>query len=117
MLDEPVKVVIVEGLSDKKHIEKVIDEKIDVICTNGTLGIAKLDELLDHFDLDHREVFIMVDEDKAGHRLRKLLARELPHAEHIHISSEFREVAATPYQIVAMALAAKRIDVNPAFLI
>lgn len=117
MLDESIKAVIVEGLSDKKHIEKVIDEEIEIICTNGTLGIAGFDELLERYDLDHREVYIMVDEDRSGNRLRKLLARELPHAEHIHISSEFREVAATPYQAVATALAAKRIQVNPAYLI
>jgi len=117
VLEGPCKVVIVEGLSDKKQIEKIISEDVEVICTNGTIGIAKLDELLYDYDLDYRDVFIMVDEDKAGNRLRKLLARELPHAQHIHISSEFREVAAAPHYAVATALAAKRIAVDPLYLL
>ena len=117
MLEGPSKVVIVEGLSDKRQIEKIINDEVEVICTNGTLGVARLDELLYDYDLDHRDVFIMVDEDKAGYRLRKLLARELPHAKHIHVSSEFREVAAAPNHVLATALAAKRIDVNPLYLL
>ena len=117
MLEGPTRVVIVEGLSDKRQIEKIINDDVEVVCTNGTLGVAKLDELLYDYDLDHRDVFIMVDEDESGHKLRKLLARELPHAEHIHVSSEFREVAATPSYALATALAAKRIVVNPLYLI
>lgn len=111
------KVIIVEGLSDKRQIEKIIREEVEVICTNGTLGVSKLDELLDEYNLDHRDVYIMVDEDKSGQSLRKMLARELPHAEHIHTTSEFREVAATPDYALATALAAKRISVNPMYLL
>lgn len=114
---ESDKVIIVEGLSDKKRIKKIITDPVTIICTNGTLGVAWFDELLDTYDLDNKDVFILADEDSAGMKLRKQLARELPHAEHIHVSSEFREVATTPESALATALVCKRIKVNPIFLI
>src|SRR5699024_6464232 len=97
-------VIIVEGLTDKKELEKVINQDITIICTNGTLGVEKFDELLETYDLDNREVFIFVDEDESGVKLRKQLTQELPHAEHIYISSEYKEVATTPGDVLAMAL-------------
>lgn len=117
MTQELEKVIIVEGLTDKKQVKKVITDDAEVICTNGTLGVERFDELLDTYNLDNRDVYILVDEDSSGLKLRKQLARELPHAEHIYVSSEYREVATTPEQILATFLAGKRIEVNPIFLI
>ncbi|SDK07103.1 toprim domain-containing protein [Sediminibacillus albus] len=110
------KVIIVEGRTDKVQIQKVIDEQIEIICTNGTLGVERLEELLIEYDLDNKEVFILVDEDTAGHKLRKQLSIELPHAEHIYIDKTFREVAATPEAELATALLGRRISVNPFYL-
>lgn len=110
------KVIIVEGLSDKRQIEKIITENVTIICTNGTLGIARFDELLETYDLDEKEVYILVDEDKSGIKLRKLLSKELPHAQHIFVSSEYREVATTPKHLLATALLSKHISVDPYYL-
>lgn len=115
--DESDKVIIVEGLTDKKEIKKIITEDITIICTNGTFGIGRFEELLETYDLDYKEVFILVDEDEPGIRLRKQLSRELPHALHIYISSEYKEVATTPAYFLATALASKRIMVNPIYLV
>ncbi|GGB36367.1 topoisomerase [Virgibacillus dakarensis] len=117
MTHESDKVIIVEGLTDKKQIKKVITEDVEIICTNGTLGVERFDELLYTYDLDNKDVFILVDEDESGIKLRKQLARELPHAEHIYVNSEYREVATTPEQILATVLVSKRIAVNPIFLV
>lgn len=116
-VEKTAKVIIVEGLTDKIELEKIIKEEVIIICTNGTLGVEKFDELLDTYDLDYRDVFIFVDEDKSGIHLRKLLTKELPHAEHMYISSDYKEVATTPAEFLAQALAAKNIDVHPFFLI
>lgn len=117
MEDEHKKIIIVEGLSDKKHIEKILnDDTINIVCTNGTFGVEKFDELLEIYHLDETDVFILVDEDASGLKLRKQLGRELPHADHIYISSEYREVAATPIKILASILAGKRIGINPIYL-
>ncbi|GAB3057663.1 toprim domain-containing protein [Virgibacillus ainsalahensis] len=112
---ETDKVIIVEGVTDKRQIEKLITDDVTIVCTNGTLGVERFDELLETYDLDHKDVIIMVDEDEPGVKLRRQLARELPHAEHIFVSSEYREVATTPENILATALLSKHIAVNPIF--
>lgn len=111
------RVVIVEGLSDKKHIAKIIKEDIDIICTNGTLGITRFDELLYDYDLDNRDVFILVDEDRTGRELRELFFKELPHAEHIYIQKEYREVEKTPESLIATLLVANHIRIDPTYLL
>ncbi|KKE79565.1 topoisomerase [Oceanobacillus caeni] len=111
------KVIIVEGLTDKRQIEKVINDDVTIVCTNGTLGVERFDEMLEMYQLDDRDVFILVDEDRSGIKLRKQLARELPHADHIYVSSEYREVATTPEHILATTLVGKHFSVNPLFLI
>lgn len=113
---ESEKIIIVEGITDKRHIEKIIMDDVAIICTHGTLGVERFDELLEAYDLDNKEVFILVDEDEAGLSLRKQLRQELPNAVHIHISEEFREVATTPPYWLAIALMDKLINVNPIYL-
>ncbi|CQR46536.1 Ribonuclease M5 [Paraliobacillus sp. PM-2] len=111
------RVLIVEGLTDKKQIKKIVNDSITIICTNGTLGVEKMEQLINDYELDHCDVFILVDEDEAGHKLRKQLSIELPHAKHIYIDRTFREVAATPEVELATALVSKHIKVNPIYLI
>lgn len=110
-------VIIVEGLTDKRQIEKIITDDVAIVCTNGTLGVEKFDDLLETYDLDNKNVLIFVDEDYSGIKLRKQLRHELPHADHLYVSSEYREVATTPEHVLATALLSKRIAVNPIFLI
>lgn len=117
MINGSDKVIIVEGLTDKKQIKKIITDHVKIICTNGTLGVEKFDELLYTYDLDNKDVFILVDEDEPGMKLRKQLSRELPHAEHLYISSDYKEVATTPENELATELLSKSISVNPIFLI
>ncbi|WP_163971580.1 toprim domain-containing protein [Oceanobacillus halotolerans] len=114
--EEIDKVIIVEGLTDKKQIEKIITDEVTIVCTNGTLGVERLDELLNDYQLDEKDVFILTDEDHSGTKLRKQLAQELPHAEHLYVSSEFREVAKTPEYVLATLLVSRHIAVNPKFL-
>lgn len=111
------KVMIVEGLTDKKKVHKVMTDNITVICTNGTLGVEKFDEFLYRYDLDHKDVYILVDEDEPGIKLRKQLSCELPHAKHLYISSDYKEVATTPENELAIELLSNNISVNPLFLI
>lgn len=114
--EELEKIIIVEGKTDKKQVEKVIDDRVIILCTHGTFGIERFDEMLEKYQLDDREVFILVDEDEAGIELRKELKAELPHAEHIYINGDYREVATTPENILATLLAGKYIDVKPFYL-
>lgn len=109
-------VIIVEGITDKRLVEQIIEEKATILCTFGTFDLERFDELIESYQLDDQEVFILVDEDRAGIELRQQIAKELPHAEHIYVSEEYGEVANTPADVLAMTLLSKHIEVNPFFL-
>jgi len=111
------KVIIVEGKSDKKKIEPLLLDAVEIICTNGTVSAQKIEELVDEFGLDNKEVYILADADYAGEKLRKQFQRELPNAKHIYIDKVYREVATTPEYQLATALLSKNINVDPKFLI
>jgi toprim domain protein len=96
------KVLIVEGKTDKERVLKLLQEPVKIICTNGTLGIEKLEELA--LSIEDKDVYILVDEDKAGKKLRKNLQQELPHAEHLYINRVYKEVALTPLLQLAKVL-------------
>ncbi|HWO94896.1 MAG TPA: toprim domain-containing protein [Bacillus sp. (in: firmicutes)] len=114
-VEENGKVIIVEGRSDKKRIESIIKEPIEIICTNGTISVSRLDEIID--TIDQKEVYILVDSDEAGNKLRKQFKRELPEAEHLYIDKMYREVAAAPKNHIATVLLSANIDVNTEYLI
>ncbi|WML45916.1 toprim domain-containing protein [Neobacillus sp. PS3-40] len=108
------KVIIVEGTSDKKRIKNIIKEHVEIICTNGTIGITKLDELIDF--LEDKEVYILVDADESGEKLRKQLKRGLPQAKHLYIDKMYREVATAPEHHLATVLLGANIDVFTEYL-
>ncbi|MDP4086351.1 MAG: toprim domain-containing protein [Bacillota bacterium] len=108
------KVIIVEGTSDKKKVKSIIKEPVEIVCTNGTISITKLDELIE--SLEDKEVYVLVDADEAGEKLRKQFKRELPEAEHLYIDKMYREVATAPEQHLATVLLAANIDVYTEYL-
>lgn len=108
------KVLIVEGKSDKNKVKKIVKEPVEIICTNGTISITKLDELIEF--LEGKDVYILVDADFSGEKLRKQLKRELPQAEHLYIDRMYREVATAPVHHLATVLLGANIDVHTEFL-
>jgi toprim domain protein len=108
------KVIIVEGNSDKKKIKRIINEPLEIICTNGTISITKLDELIDY--LEGKEIYILVDADDSGEKLRKQLKREFPNAIHIYIEKMYREVETAPDHHLATVLLSANIDIHTEYL-
>jgi toprim domain protein len=108
------KVLIVEGKSDKNRVKGIVKEPVEIICTNGTISLTRLDELIDF--LEDKEVYILVDADEAGEKLRKQLKRELPQAEHLYIDRMYREVATAPIKHLATVLLGANIDVHSEYL-
>lgn len=39
---------------------------MEIVCTNGTIGLERLENLIEAYHMDHRDVYILVDEDNAG---------------------------------------------------
>ncbi|MGD6968672.1 toprim domain-containing protein [Rossellomorea vietnamensis] len=108
------KVIIVEGTSDRKKVKEIVKEPVEIICTNGTISITKLDELVE--ELFARDVYILVDADDSGEKLRKLFKREFPEAEHLYIDRMYKEVAAAPEYHLASILIGANIDVHTEYL-
>ena len=108
------KVIIVEGKSDKNKVKKIINEPIEIICTNGTISMNKMDELVE--SLVDKDIYILVDADEAGEKLRKQLKREFPEAKHLHIDRMYREVATASVKHLATILLSANIDVHAEFL-
>jgi len=108
------KVIIVEGKSDKIKVKEIVSEPVEIICTNGTIGITKLDELID--SLLDKQVFILVDADAAGEKLRNQFKREFPEADHLYIDRMYKEVATSPDHHLAAVLLSANFDVYTKFL-
>lgn len=108
------KVIIVEGTSDKKRVQPVLNQNVEIMCTNGTISQEKLDQLVE--EIEDREVYIFFDADESGEKLRKRFKRELPNAKHIYINRMYREVASAPLYHLASVLLAADIDVKVQFL-
>ncbi|MBO8173064.1 MAG: toprim domain-containing protein [Bacillaceae bacterium] len=109
------KVIIVEGKSDKAKLEKLLDEPVKIVSTNGTLSSEKLEELI--MLVEHEDVYILVDADEPGNRLRRQLKREIPHARDLYTRKIYREVAATPIEHLVKILSDAHFEINPDYLL
>lgn len=96
------KVIIVEGKSDKKRVQQVIAEPINIICTHGTMSIDKLDDMIE--TLYDKQVFVLADSDDEGKKIRKWFKRHLSECEHIYVDKTFCEVARCPKNYLAHVL-------------
>lgn len=110
------KIIIVEGITDKHHIQKMLTERLTILCTYGTFSIEYFDELLDTYHLFERDVYILVDEDASGLSLRRELSKELSDAHHIHVPEAYKEVAETPAHILAAILVQHNFHIKPFYL-
>jgi toprim domain protein len=108
------KVIVVEGRSDKQRIQKVLGEPIEIICTNGTVSASRLEELLVPYEQD--DMYIFVDADSSGEKLRALIKREFPGALHLYTDVTYREVATTPLKVIATILIGADIEVRSEFI-
>ncbi|ANU25893.1 toprim domain-containing protein [Planococcus versutus] len=105
-----MKVIVVEGLSDKTRIAPLIAEPVTILCTNGTVSATRLEELL--LPYEHQDIIILVDADASGEKLRKLIKREFPEARHFYINRIYKEVATTPLKLLTDVLITANIQVK-----
>lgn len=104
------KVIVVEGKSDKKKLQQVLSEPVHIICTNGTMGISKMDDMLD--ELTGHNVYIMTDADKAGKNIRSWFKRHLSECKHIYIDPTYGEVGRCPVDYLAKKLMKHEFEVK-----
>lgn len=96
------KVIVVEGKTDKERLLQVLEESVSIVCTQGTLSYEKVEDWI--IPLQDAEVYILVDADKPGMKLRNQLKQELPNARHLYTTRAYREVARTPLSYLAKIL-------------
>lgn len=104
------KVIIVEGQTDRDQLLKILNEPVEILCSNGTLSYEKLEEWAEW--LDASEIYILVDADDSGEKLRKLINQELPDVHHLYTHRRYREVATTPLEDLAGILAHAHFEVK-----
>lgn len=96
------KILIVEGKMDKHKLEEVLVEPVKIICTFGTMGISKLDEIIEQ--LDDSQIFILSDADKEGRKIRNWFKKHISEGTHIYIDPKFGEVGRCPQDYLANLL-------------
>lgn len=108
-------IIIVEGKTDKARILQILAQPVKILCTQGTLSYEQFEE--DIIPLQHDEVYILVDADDSGNRLRNQLKQALPNAKHLYTRRVYREVAHTPTEYLAKILHDAHFEVQPEFFL
>ncbi|WP_407309256.1 toprim domain-containing protein [Desulfosporosinus sp. SB140] len=104
------KVIIVEGKTDKQRLQQLLAEPVEIACTNGTIGEDKLEELISEYSED--EVFVLLDADYSGDKVRRLFKQDFPNVRHLYTHRMYREVATTPWHVLAQILEGAHFEVQ-----
>lgn len=96
------KIIIVEGKTDKERIKEILNEPIEILCSYGTMSYEKLEEWATQ--LEEAEIYLLVDADESGEKIRKQIKQELPNVHHLYTHRMYREVATTPIDVLAEIL-------------
>ncbi|MEF2968491.1 toprim domain-containing protein [Paenibacillus sp. M1] len=94
--------IIVEGKNDRSKLRRLISEEVRIHCTFGTLNTLKLEDLRKRVRDD--EVFLFLDNDPSGKRIRGVLRDAFPDAEQIYTRRGYAGVEGTPDEYVIAQL-------------
>ena len=94
--------MIVEGKNDKARLARVLSPQIPICCTFGTLNAARIEAL--RKAAGNRHVFLFLDNDASGKRIRGMLADVFPEAEHLYTRRGYNGVESTPEEYLIRQL-------------
>jgi toprim domain protein len=94
--------IIVEGKNDRSRLRRVLMDEVTILCTFGTLNTLKLESL--RKQVGNNEVFLYMDNDSSGKRIRGILREVFPDAVHIYTRRGYAGVEGTPdeYNIIQL---------------
>ncbi|MBD8499137.1 toprim domain-containing protein [Paenibacillus arenosi] len=95
-------VIIVEGKNDRSRLRRLLNDYVVILCTFGTLNTAKLETLIKQ--VSDREVYLFMDNDASGKKIRGVLRDAFPDAEHIYTRRGYAGVEGTPDEYVIQQL-------------
>jgi len=101
-------VIIVEGKKDKLRLSRVLSSDIAIYCTHGTLNDRRLNAL--RRLVGSRPVYLFLDNDRSGRRIRGMLSEVFPDAEHIYTRRGYRGVEGTPEEYLIQQLEKAGLD-------
>ncbi len=94
--------IIVEGKNDKSRLRRLLDSEIPILCTYGTPGTKRLNELKKK--IGDRQIFIFTDNDAPGKKIRSALRDTFPDAEHMYTKRGYAGVEGTPEEYLLRQL-------------
>ncbi|CAM3611262.1 MULTISPECIES: toprim domain-containing protein [Saccharibacillus] len=100
--------VIVEGKNDRSKIRRLLDENIRILCTFGTPNAARLESL--YQEAKHDEVYLFLDNDSSGRKIRALLSDLFPDADHLYTRRGYAGVEGTPDEYAVQQLEKAGLD-------
>ncbi|WP_172199499.1 toprim domain-containing protein [Saccharibacillus qingshengii] len=94
--------VIVEGKNDRSKLRRLLEENIRILCTFGTPNSARLESL--YREARDDEVFLFLDNDSSGRKIRALVSDLFPDADHMYTRRGYAGVEGTPDEYVVQQL-------------
>ncbi|WP_172255424.1 toprim domain-containing protein [Saccharibacillus deserti] len=94
--------VIVEGKNDRSKLRRLLEENIRILCTFGTPNSARLESL--YREARDDEVFLFLDNDSSGRKIRALLSDLFPDADHMYTRRGYAGVEGTPDEYAVQQL-------------
>lgn len=95
-------VIIVEGKNDRSRLRRLVDDRVLILCTYGTLNTTKTEALLKQ--AGDRTVYLFMDNDPSGKRIRGVLRDTFPDVEHIYTRRGYAGVEGTPEEYMIQQL-------------
>lgn len=100
--------IIVEGKNDRSKVRRLLDSQIEIVCTYGTLNSLRLESLRQQ--IKNSEVYLFMDNDSSGKKIRGVLRDTFPDAGHIYTRRGYRGVEGTPDEYLIAQLEKAGLD-------
>ncbi|AOZ92334.1 toprim domain-containing protein [Paenibacillus crassostreae] len=100
--------IVVEGKNDRIKLRRLLSSEITILCTFGTLNAVKLECLRDRIHDD--EVFLFMDNDSSGKKIRGVLRDAFPDAQHLYTRRGYAGVEGTPDEYLIAQLEKAALD-------
>ncbi len=95
-------VIIVEGKNDRARVRRLLLPDVPVLCTFGTPGKDRLEELVKR--VGDKDVYLFTDNDSSGKRIRGMLRDLFPDAVQLYTKSGYAGVEGTPDEHIVRQL-------------
>ncbi|ANS75658.1 DNA primase [Paenibacillus yonginensis] len=94
--------IIVEGKNDRSKLRRLLSDEINILCTFGSMSSLKLEQLRKQAKDD--EIYLFMDNDSSGKKIRAILRDAFPDAEQIYTRRGYAGVEGTPDEYIIAQL-------------